>query len=201
MERRDRSGTLGKVAREVVILAFLGLLAGGGAYLVRKNLQLEERNEDLTRLAFGPRAGLFVAEVPAPSLAGESVVLGEMGKPQLLFFFNTTCLHCRASLPNWNRVAAALESESTVAVYGVAFDELEAAQAYVNQQGIRFPVVAKPDPRLAGLYRIHGVPAIILINDRGRMAYARVGPLDTPLATDSVLAAARTKAIIPAGGG
>lgn len=72
VDRKHRLETLGKGASEVVIPAFISLLAGGGTYLVRKNLQLKEQNEDLTRPAFGPRAGLLVAGVPAPSLAGDS---------------------------------------------------------------------------------------------------------------------------------
>ena len=72
VDRKRRLETLGKGASEVVILAFISLLAGGVTCLVRKNLQLIEQNEDPTRPPFGPRAGLLVAGVPAPSLARDS---------------------------------------------------------------------------------------------------------------------------------
>ena len=49
VDRKRRLETLGKGAGEVVVLAFISLLAGGGTCLVRKNLQLIEQNDDPIR--------------------------------------------------------------------------------------------------------------------------------------------------------
>lgn len=54
VDRKRRLETLGKGASEVVILAFISLLAGGVTCLVRKNLQLIEQNEDPTRPPLRP---------------------------------------------------------------------------------------------------------------------------------------------------
>ncbi len=76
-------------------------------------------------------------------------------------------------------------------MYGVALDSAEAAAAYAGEHELKFPVVAKPDPRLAGLYRVSGVPLVLVVNEDGRMAYARLGVLESALAIDSVVAAAQ----------
>lgn len=184
-ESRGRRAT-----REIGILLVIGLVAAGGAYLVRANMDLRQQNDRLMRLV-EPHPGVYVPELPVTSLRGDSVVLGKIGQRQLLFFFNTTCPHCQTSVSEWNKIADALKRDSMLTVLGVAFDEPGPVAAYARQQNLRFRVAAKPDPRLAGLYRISGVPAIILVDDAGRMAYTRLGPLQSPLAVDSILAAVR----------
>lgn len=177
--------------REMGIFLVLGVVTAGGVYLVRQNRTLTEQNELLARRAVEPRPGLFVPALEVATLEGTSVVLGEIGRRQLLFFFNSTCQFCRASVPAWNEIAALLESDPAVEVYGVALDSAEVAAAYAAEQGLRFPVIAKPEPRLVGLYRVSGVPLVLILNEDGRMAYARLGVLESPAAIDSVVAAAR----------
>lgn len=175
--------------REIGILLALGSVIAAGTYASRRISSLEKQNEALTRMAFEPRAGLFIPEIAASSINGDSVILGEIGKRQLLLFFNAECPYCRASLPSWNEIADSLAGDSTVAVIGVAFDPPEVAGTYARDRGLRFPVVSKPEARLAGLYRITGVPTIVLTSHDGRMAYARVGPMEYRETIDSVLAA------------
>ena len=190
------------LAREAGVLAVLGLVAAAGAYALRTQRVLKQENERLTRL-LEPHPGVYVPEISLASTHGDSVILGQVGRRQLLFFFNTTCPHCRASLPAWNRIAEAVETDDALDVLGVAFDDRGPAEAYVEQQGIRFTVVSGADARVAGLYRITGVPTVVLIHPSGRMAYARLGPLEAPAAVDSVLAAIRgtDSADLPEGGG
>jgi peroxiredoxin len=177
--------------REMGIFLVLGVVTAGGVYLVRQNRSLTEQNELLARRAVEPRPGLFVPALEVATLDGTSVVLGEIGRSQLLFFFNTTCQFCRASVPAWNEIAERLKETADIAVYGVALDSVARAQAYAEEQGLTFPVIAKPDPRLGGLYRVSGVPLVLITTDDGRMAYVRLGVLESPTAIDSVVAAAR----------
>jgi thiol-disulfide isomerase/thioredoxin len=134
--------------REMGIFLVLGVVTAGGVYLVRQNRTLTEQNELLARRAVEPRPGLFVPALEATTLDGTSVVLGEIGRRQLLFFFNSTCPYCRASVPAWNEIARRLDGDG-IALYGVAFDSASIAATYAAEQGLRFPVIAKPEPRLA----------------------------------------------------
>lgn len=181
-------------------LLIIGVVAAAGAVIVRDNRHLSAENEQLRRLAYEPRAGLFVPPLVVPTLDGDSVVLGRQGDTQLLFFFNTTCLHCRSSLPAWNGIAERLRADSGVSVWGVAFDDSIGASAYAEAQAVRFRVIPVPDPRVAGLYRINAVPAVVLVNREGKMAYTRVGPLGEGLGTDSILDAVRRAAAPDSGG-
>jgi hypothetical protein len=175
-----------------VILAVLGVITGAVAYLVRQNQALAEQNRLLTRRAVDPRPGLYVPALDVQTLDGMNVALGEPGRRQLLFFFNHTCVYCRASVPAWKALSVRLGGDPGIAVYGVALDSTDAVAAYTAEHGIGFPVIARPDPRLAGLYRVSAVPLVLVVDD-GRMTYARLGTLESPEAIDSVLAAVRAR--------
>jgi peroxiredoxin len=179
-----------RYVRELLVFASIGIAAAAGTYLVRQNRTLAEQNRLLARRAVEPRPGLFVPAAQAATLDGDSVILGQVGQGQLLFFFNHTCPYCRASVPAWNTIAQRLDGEA-IPLYGVALDSASVAEAYAAEQGLRFPVIAKPEPRLVALYRVSGVPLVLLLNQDGRMAYARLGVLESPAAIDSVVAAAR----------
>ncbi len=173
--------------REVLVLCGIGIVVGGGTLATREFLAMKGEVERLTALAYEPHPGAYVPELQLASVEGDTVVLGRLGQPQLLFFFNTTCPHCRASVPGWNEIASHLRPDSDVALIGVAFDDSEMAEAYRQAQGLGFKVVPVPDPRVAGLYRINAVPAVVLVDHEGRIAYSRLGTLDRPQGVDSVL--------------
>jgi peroxiredoxin len=182
--------------RQLPIYLVIAVIAAGGVYLVRENRTLADQNRDLLRRAVEPRPGLYVPEADAVTLDGRPVVLGQVGRRQLLVFFNTTCRYCRASVPAWRQIAERLVGDSGLAMYGVALDSAAAVTAYAAQHELRFPLMARPDPRLVALYRVAIVPLVLVVED-GRVAYARMGLLETAAAIDSVLHAARASAVPP----
>ncbi len=178
--------------REVSVWMLLGGITAGGVYLVQQNRALTGQNRRLAREVVEPRAGLFVPEYPVTTIDQAPVTLGAVGQRQVLIFFRTTCPYSRASTPAWNAVAARLQDHPEISVYGVALDSADATRTYGADHQLRFPLIARPDPRLIGLYRVSGVPLIVVVSEEGRMAYARLGVLDAAAAVDSVVTAART---------
>jgi peroxiredoxin len=192
---------MGRYLKETVVLALIGVVTAGSVYLVSQNRALSDQNRLLARQAVEPRAGLYAPTLDAVTLDGDSVVLGQIGRRQLLFFFTHTCAYCRASVPAWNDIAQRLDVDGGLEVYGVALDSASIAAAYAAEQGLRFPVIAEPEPRLAGLYRVSGVPLVLILDEDGRMAYARLGVLESPAGIDSVVGAVRALSTRMAGKG
>ena len=126
--------------RELVVLGSIGVVVAAGAYLVRQNRTLADENRLLARRAVEPRPGLYVPALQASTLDGDPVVLGQVGRRQLLFFFNHSCAYCRASVPAWNTVARRLEGHG-IELYGVALDSA-GAQGRVDPS----PVLWEPQP-------------------------------------------------------
>jgi peroxiredoxin len=176
--------------KELAIWTLLGGITAGGVYLVQQNQALAHENRVLARRAVEPRAGLFVPAYAAATLDGQPVALGALGHRQVLIFFRTTCPYCRASTPAWNTIAERLRTQPAIAVYGVAMDSVGAARTYAAEYRLRFSVIARPDPRLVSLYRVSSVPMLLVVNEQGRLAYARLGVLQSAAAVDSVVTAA-----------
>lgn len=179
-----------RVLRELAVWVILGCVTAGGVYLVQQNQALANQNRVLARRAIEPHAGLFVPAYQAATLDGTPVTLGKLGDRQLLIFFRTTCPYCRASTPAWNTIAERLQRPTEIAVYGVALDSTGAAHAYAAERQLRFQVIARPDPRLVDLYRVSSVPLILVVNEQGRLVYARRGVVQSAAAVDSVVQAA-----------
>lgn len=177
--------------KELPVYLVIAVVVAGGVYLVRENRALRDANRELLRRTVEPRPGLYVSAVDAATLDGQPTVLGRLGERQLLVFFNTMCPYCRASVPAWRQIAERLAGDSGIAVYGVGLDSAAAVAAYAREHRLGFPLIARPDPRLVALYRVTNVPLVLVIDADGRVAYARMGVLETALAVDSVLRAAK----------
>lgn len=180
------------------LTGWLTLLALGAALalvvaLGLKNRSLRAQYADLLERVTWPHAGMYVPRFEAVTLAGDSVTVGEAPDDgaQVLFFFTTTCPYCRASVPYWKRIHAALAGDTGVEVYGVQLDSLHLGPPYVRQHGIEYPVVGLEDRGMVSRYRIRRVPMTLVVDGEGRVRYARRGQLGGPAAADSVIAAVR----------
>lgn len=85
-------------------------------------MQLREGQRWLVERVDRPYVGMFVPKVAATALDGRALSLGQpQGRRQVLFFFNTTCPHCRASLPQLKLAGRELRRHDGVELIGVAF--------------------------------------------------------------------------------
>jgi peroxiredoxin len=166
------------------------LLIGSTVVLARQNRRLVRDNGELFERATRPYAGMVVPIVPAVSLQGDTVSLGApaLSERQVLFFFTTTCPFCRSAMPVWRSLARQATANSRARVYGVALDSADTLAAYVANAGLEFPVVRRSDPRFLHVYRSKAVPLTMVVNDSGRVLYARFGVLDSLTHFDSLLA-------------
>jgi len=187
---------MARYLKELPVYLVIAALVAGGVYLVRENRALRGENRELLRRTVEPRPGFYVPAVAAVTLDHEAVVLGRLGERQLLVFFNTTCPYCRASVPAWQQIAERLVGDSSLVIYGVALDSAVAVAAYAAEHRLSFPLIAGRDPRLVALYRVTNVPLVLVIGADGRVAYARMGVLETALAVDSVLRAAEGHSLL-----
>lgn len=163
-------------------------LALASALVVALGWQLMRLREDQRWLVDRvnlPYVGMFVPQVAATTLDGRSVSLGQpQGRRQVLFFFNTTCPHCRASLPQLKLAARELQRHAGVELVGVAFATPAQTAAYAREHALDFPLIAVDDDRRTqALFRARRVPSLLVIGDDGRVRYQRVGELNgkTPL--------------------
>jgi len=91
------------------------------------------------------------------------------GRPVVLNFFISTCPWCQVEMPKLAEVYQRL-SKVDIAVFGVAVDgdTVETARAFAAAKELEFPIAVDAQlPRAFGLER---VPAVVLMDDEGRVA-------------------------------
>lgn len=159
---------------------YLPLLAAAGllVLLSSQNRALRTDFRDTLIAQRSPQAGNWMPLVDTVAINGTPIRIGHSDSPQILIFFNTTCEFCLASLPAWAALNDSLSNEGGAEIIGVSFDDHEATRAYVADHELRFAVTVLAHVRWSALFRIHGVPAVVVLTPEGRVADAWSGTTD-----------------------
>ena len=165
------------------------------AVLAQQHRDLSRAYERLRLWAVLPHAGLEVPAFSTTALDGAPVTIGAAAAPgarQVLFILRTTCPYCRATLPVWERIADSLRRVATprIELYAISLDPAESTRAYGLANHLTYPLLTFPEPKVVALYRAVATPETVVLDDRGRILYARTGLLDITAVVDSVLHAA-----------
>lgn len=111
---------------------------------------------------------LLVGEI-APDLRLERLGGGQeslrVTEPTLLAFFKISCPTCQYTLPYLNRVPAGVK------VVGVSQNDAADTREFVDEFGLRFPILLDPEDRFpaSNAFGITHVPAMFLLEPGGRI--------------------------------
>lgn len=118
-----------------------------------------------------------VTSGPAPhftgqTLDGQPVSLAALeGAPALVHFWATWCPICRMEEDSIDAIA------KDYPVITIALDTAspEEIQAYLDKQGLAFPVLHDPNGEIGSEYGVPGVPASFVIDSAGQIRFTEVG--------------------------
>jgi peroxiredoxin len=108
---------------------------------------------------------------PAPDfklsdLNGNAVSLTSMrGKVVLLDFWSSTCGPCVREMPMIESTADAHRAD--LIVWGISFDQPDRDKKWLLQHQRTLPTLSDSDYAVSDLYKIHGIPATVLIDADG----------------------------------
>ena len=110
-------------------------------------------------------------QAPAFALAdlnGQKIDSSTMrGKLVLLDFWSTSCAPCLREMPLIQSVAK--DHTDNVTVWGVSLDQAERDKKWLAQHQQTFPTLADSDYVVSDLYKVHGIPAVVLIDRKGKI--------------------------------
>ena len=104
-----------------------------------------------------------------PDLTGRSVSLADFkGKVVVLDFWATWCPPCRKEIPDFISIQNEYGSKG-VQVVGIALDELPKVRAFVQSNGMNYPVLMGNDAITAQYGGIEGIPTTFIIDRNGKI--------------------------------
>jgi len=119
--------------------------------------------------------GSEAADFQLKDLEGREIQLkGLRGNVVLLNFWATWCGPCRLEMPVIEKLHQQLHGKG-LRVFGVNDEEIETIREYVAEHEYSFPTLVDTDQEAMNLYRIRGIPTMVVIDREGKIAQYRMG--------------------------
>lgn len=140
--------------------------------------------------------GLAQGEV-APNFSGQDLngkpvqLSAYLGHPVMLTFWSPDCFACRDELPAMKAIAAKKDSDMvflTVVTHPTAAE----VKAFVQKEGITFPVIMDEKSTITSQYKVHGEPFTYFIDPDGRVAQKVIGAGEPDALHNNLLAWLKT---------
>jgi peroxiredoxin len=112
-----------------------------------------------------------------PSLSGKrKVTLSDLkGRVVLLDFWATWCPYCRAELPVLQGLYVQFSRRGLVMLAVNQAEDRQTVQSFLSQHELDIPVVLDKSRRVAGTYKVRGLPTVYLIGKDGSVLLRLVG--------------------------
>jgi peroxiredoxin len=112
--------------------------------------------------------GRAAPDFKLPDLNGSSVALSSMrGKVVLLDFWSISCGPCIREMP---MIEATGEThKGDLVLWGVSFDQPDSDKKWLLQHQRSLPTLSDTDYVASDLYKVHGIPALVLIGVDGKI--------------------------------
>ena len=125
-----------------------------------------------------PRQGFLAPDFSLQDANGQSLTLSELcGQPVVVNFWASWCPPCRAEMPALERVYQEYQDKGLVllAVNAANQDSLEAAQAFMQDNGLTFPALYDTQGEAARLYAVRSLPSTFFIGRDGIIQEVVIG--------------------------
>ncbi len=110
---------------------------------------------------------------------GSPVALsGYRGRWVLLNFWATWCGPCRDEMPSMERLHRQFGAQELAVIAVNQREHAAVVNRFMRAHGLNFSALLDTTGRVAGYYRVYGIPVTYLIDAHGAAAGMRAGPMD-----------------------
>lgn len=154
----------------VTWIAVVTMVVLTGFYVFGGNSSKAEKVDaaDTPALSAGDQASAAPA-FTLPDLNGKSVSLADFrGKGVVLNFWATWCPPCKKEIPDFIDLQKEYGSKGVVIV-GIALDQKDKVQAFVEKNGMNYPVLLGDEAITVKYGGIQGIPTTFIIDKKGNI--------------------------------
>jgi cytochrome c biogenesis protein CcmG, thiol:disulfide interchange protein DsbE len=164
-----------KISRQQwnILSSFLLLISAAWIWASSTNL------DELTNGKIpAPRQGFLAPSFQLLSISGETISLHDLrGQPVLINLWASWCPPCRAEMPAMQRVYDEYREQGfeILAINTTYQDDAAAAQAFVEQLGLTFPILWDLDGSVSNQYQTRAMPTSFFVDAEGIIQEVVVG--------------------------
>lgn len=171
-----------------IFVILLGLVAYSAYdYINKRTVSGENKQQSVQDggAAIGIKEGEQAPDFTLNGLDGTPVSLSDLrGKVVVLNFWASWCPPCRVEMPHMQRLYEKYEAENVV-VLGINLTSTEkspgAAQGFVEEQGLSFPVLLDSKGEVMDTFRIVAYPTTYFIDEEGVIRQVSQGAMNADM--------------------
>jgi peroxiredoxin len=165
-----------KVIAAVVLIALLGVAI---VQAMDKKAEPENVSQEVANMG-GLKVGAKAPDFELKTLAGDTVKLSDLkGKKVMLNFWATWCPPCKAEMPAMEEFHK--EAADEVVILAVNIDPHLDVKAFVDENGITFPIPLDEEDKVNETYQVLSIPTTYFIDTKGNIGNKYIGAMNLDL--------------------
>jgi peroxiredoxin len=165
-----------KVIAAVVLIALLGVAI---VQAMDKKAEPENVSQEVANMG-GLKVGAKAPDFELKTLAGDTVKLSDLkGKKVMLNFWATWCPPCKAEMPAMEGFHK--EAGGEVVILAVNIDPHLDVKAFVDENGITFPIPLDEEDKVNETYQVLSIPTTYFIDTKGNIGNKYIGAMNLDL--------------------
>ena len=162
-----------KVIAVVVLIALLGVAI---VQAMDKKAEPENVSQEAANMG-GLKVGAKAPDFELKTLAGDTVKLSDFkGKKVMLNFWATWCPPCKAEMPAMEEFHK--EAGDDVVILAVNIDPHLDVKAFVDENGITFPIPLDEEDIVNETYQVLSIPTTYFIDTKGNIGNKYIGAMN-----------------------
>lgn len=162
-----------KVIAAVVLIALLGVAI---VQAMDKKAEPENPSQEAANMG-GLKIGAKAPDFELKTLSGDTVKLSDLkGKKVMLNFWATWCPPCKAEMPAMEEFHK--EAGDEVVILAVNIDPHLDVKAFVDENGITFPIPLDEEDKVNEMYQVLSIPTTYFIDTKGNIGNKYIGAMN-----------------------
>lgn len=162
-----------KIIAAVVLIALLGVAI---VQAMDKKAEPENVSQEAASMG-GLKVGAKAPDFELKTLAGDTVKLSDLkGKKVMLNFWATWCPPCKAEMPAMEEFHK--EAGDDVVILAVNIDPHLDVKAFVDENGITFPIPLDEEDKVNEMYQVLSIPTTYFIDTKGNIGNKYIGAMN-----------------------